>query len=991
MPGSGDARASGGSPARAPASSRDVWFDAEDSSGTRRGDSARAHLNSADVEDADASDAEVAAIGSPRPTVARWALADVPTGRDSPGFVYRRGDEDADASVRAGMGGAVRGAGAIGARVDDLDAGSVRAGRAFPGALDPPSWGGPTRDSGSARARLEPARAPSLRKMDRTKSWGTQRIDDLEAEREARRRDASLRSPLTQLRRENFFASLKLYYILRFGEPIADENVHADDRAWVAKTLAKENWWVIHPFSPFRRNWDLLIVLCLAYIALLVPFVIGFEVRYRRGHALWSVDRLVDALFIADIGFNYVTGYASRDRSRVVLDPRSIASHYTRTWMPLDVLASVPFDLIFPDAGGGDAGDPNSAAYGRGAKFVRVMKLVRLVKLFRMLRLNRILHRLERKLSIKYGLWQVIKFAACVACLAHWQACAWFGIHVLQVRGEFGQTWVELLAENQGQTRTLDDESRFTQYAACVYWAITTMTTIGYGDIVPSNRDERVLTVFAELLGACVFLYGLTQVTSLIANINHADVEFQRLMDEANEYFEFRNIPSPLRAKVREFLHYKRASSLFHAERKLLNHLSDDIRVEVQMWSMRNALNATPFLRDADEQFVKTIVDKLVRKVYSPREIVIREGDIGSEMFFVAHGEVEVIAGQTRIAYLNEGAMIGEIAVAMRTRRTATVRTVTFTELLVLSRAKFQHAARLVPETARAMTEYAVRRLRAALWRRARSKARLIFCVNAILRNSGRETLGQMAASGNDMVGGLLEEEEAFERRRGQHRQSAPGGLSADSPRVSRASSTRGMTGRRGGSRLDLAGFFYRGDPGNGQNAGKLGEPRGSSVRNGGAFGSIAPFAFSSIALYDAAVESAPVPSMDDFFDETAEPARGSFDAAGARIEGDAVRSPFEMGGSRYVRREVHGVTTSCAAAAMAAQQMLARLDAAADEDDPTGRSAEAECEAAAGELAALLRRVAAHSEIAADRVQANYRQRRSGASGVVSARAGAA
>ena len=44
-----------------------------------------------------------------------------------------------------------------------------------------------------------------------------------------------------------------------------------------------------------------------------------------------------------------------------------------------------------------------------------------------------------------------------------------------------------------------------------------------------------------------------------------------------------------------------------------------------------------------------------------------------------------------------------------------------------------------------------------------------------------------------------------------------------------------------------------------------------------------------------------------------------------------------------------------------------------------------------AGELAALLRRVAAHSEIAADRVQANYRQRRSGASGVVSARAGAA
>jgi hypothetical protein len=52
------------------------------------------------------------------------------------------------------------------------------------------------------------------------------------------------------------------------------------------------------------------------------------------------------------------------------------------------------------------------------------------------------------------------------------------------------------------------------------------------------------MTLLAELLGSSVFLYGLTQVTSLIANINTADVEFHKLMDQANEYFEFRNIPT---------------------------------------------------------------------------------------------------------------------------------------------------------------------------------------------------------------------------------------------------------------------------------------------------------------------------------------------------------------------------------------------------------------------------------------------------------------
>jgi hypothetical protein len=42
--------------------------------------------------------------------------------------------------------------------------------------------------------------------------------------------------------------------------------------------LAKDNWWVIHPFSMFRRYWDVFLMGLLLYIALLVPFVIGFEV-----------------------------------------------------------------------------------------------------------------------------------------------------------------------------------------------------------------------------------------------------------------------------------------------------------------------------------------------------------------------------------------------------------------------------------------------------------------------------------------------------------------------------------------------------------------------------------------------------------------------------------------------------------------------------------------------------------------------------------------
>ena len=85
--------------------------------------------------------------------------------------------------------------------------------------------------------------------------------------------------------------------------------------------------------------------------------------------------------------------------------------------------------------------------------------------------------------------------------------------------------------------------------------------------------------------------------------------------------------------------------------------------------------------------------------------------------------------------------MMGEIAMVMKTRRTATVRTVTFTDLLSLSRRVFQHAARAVPETAEAMVGYSVKRLRVSLWKRVKQKVTLITVCNAFRTNVGMDTI----------------------------------------------------------------------------------------------------------------------------------------------------------------------------------------------------------------------------------------------------------
>lgn len=542
----------------------------------------------------------------------------------------------------------------------------------------------------------------------------------------------------------------------REDAPMYDTRAFEDERF-------EKHWWMIHPFSRFRRRWDVTVVVATAYVALLAPFVIGFDVDAPRGSALFFFDRCADGAFFLDVLLNYFTGYVETNRGRVVLEPRAVAWTYTKTWAPLDALASVPFDLVFPDEetnreteyayGSAESFDFASfppppplgasltgtssradAAY-RGAKVVRVIKLVRLLKLFRVLRVTRALARLERGMSIRYGAWQIVKFACVVLTLAHWQACGWFLTHAVQKSASYDSeevvaTWVDVLAEAQGTApETLDDASRFAKYAACVYWATTTMTTIGYGDIVPVTSVERVVVIVAQLIGSCVFLYGLTQVTALVADNDSGDVEFQRVLDDANKYFEKRSVPTSLRQKVREHLHHRRfffASSSVgggggfetsseedsgvadivgdtsygqrvassscveiarrvprtrggvgsrldafcaddDGERRVLSRLSLEVRREVRLWSMRDVLNQQPFFRDdPNETFVKMCTDSLRRRFFGPNERVVGAGDVARELFFLSRGDAEVRTRRgRRVRALPEGAMFGEIALVL--------------------------------------------------------------------------------------------------------------------------------------------------------------------------------------------------------------------------------------------------------------------------------------------------------------------------------------
>ncbi|GMF10610.1 unnamed protein product [Phytophthora lilii] len=217
-------------------------------------------------------------------------------------------------------------------------------------------------------------------------------------------------------------------------------------------------------------------------------------------------------------------------------------------------------------------------------------------------------------------------------------------------------------------------------------------TTVGYGDVHPTTTHERIFAIVAMILGAWIFAYGITNVVAMVTNLNGPDSRFQLRMDELNDYMEARELPMQLRYEIREFFFNARisAESKLVNEGKILAELSALLRSKIAFAINDSVLNKMPFFAGADHNFLMELALSMRMVCFPPLEEVILEGEIGEEMFFIFRGVVEIVKSGIQLGLLGQKQYFGEMAILNQNcLRTATVRTLCFCELRMLTREKF--------------------------------------------------------------------------------------------------------------------------------------------------------------------------------------------------------------------------------------------------------------------------------------------------------------
>ncbi|HZM44833.1 MAG TPA: glucose-6-phosphate dehydrogenase [Burkholderiales bacterium] len=129
----------------------------------------------------------------------------------------------------------------------------------------------------------------------------------------------------------------------------------------------------------------------------------------------------------------------------------------------------------------------------------------------------------------------------------------------------------------------------------------------------------------------------------------------------------------------------------------------------------RAVLEKVPLFAGCSAVFLHGLALVLKPAVYAEGDTIVKKGDAGSEMYFVARGEVEIVDGDRVVSTLGEGSFFGEKSLLLAEPRSASARALTQCDLYVLEKPEFMKVLRDHPGFARSILDAYHRRYQLAL------------------------------------------------------------------------------------------------------------------------------------------------------------------------------------------------------------------------------------------------------------------------------------
>jgi CRP-like cAMP-binding protein len=390
--------------------------------------------------------------------------------------------------------------------------------------------------------------------------------------------------------------------------------------------------YLFHPRDSFKIAWDVLVGGLTVYSLLTIPIQIAFysATSTENGRNTMTFEYVVDLFFFSDMLCSFNTAFFSDNDDAYIAVRARIVDTYLRSWFLVDLLSCIPFDLLLLLM------IDSSSTNLRLIQLVRIARLLRFVKLLRIVNFIKLFYRLEDLLNISPAFLGLCATLIKVVFIAHLVCCMWWGIST----NLSTQAWYD----NVDMVYVpLSDAPFKDQYVASLYWTITTLSTVGYGDIVPIGNEERIVTIFVMVLGATVFGYVVANVGTIVGTINQLEA---RAADRLTHMTEFMKEKNCSKAVVNEIINHFKHVYKHHSsfdEETILSRLPVRLRIELTYVQQKKILEKIPLFRYIKNTSLKLfLLHSMTSHFAGVERCILREGDEANQIIFLINGKCSI-------------------------------------------------------------------------------------------------------------------------------------------------------------------------------------------------------------------------------------------------------------------------------------------------------------------------------------------------------------
>mmetsp|Transcript_5086 Transcript_5086/g.7722 ORF Transcript_5086/g.7722 Transcript_5086/m.7722 type:complete len:216 (+) Transcript_5086:1260-1907(+) len=198
----------------------------------------------------------------------------------------------------------------------------------------------------------------------------------------------------------------------------------------------------------------------------------------------------------------------------------------------------------------------------------------------------------------------------------------------------------------------VDNDNRFQVLVTSIYWVITTLTTVGYGDYKGYTPEEYLFQMIVEFLGIGVFSYLMGSINNLVGS----ESTLQDIVDERMEDVETwlrkleksrsKNFSKQLYDSIKEYTekayyfdYYQiRNNEFFHQMKPRVRHRLVNSLFGGFITNFFYLFNDSEF--EGGVEFTSDFLGSLYSRLYLPENEIVAYGETFDEMIMIQEGVV---------------------------------------------------------------------------------------------------------------------------------------------------------------------------------------------------------------------------------------------------------------------------------------------------------------------------------------------------------------